>query len=132
MKLSDIPQKPVFEVPEGYFDRLPGIIQARMARPAPSHHRVLVPALRFALPVLLAGVIIWQLARPEKQQSPQEILSSVQTEELILYLAHTDITLHEILDNLDPAIIPGEVVEQEVYNLFEDEDLTDDDLLNSL
>ena len=31
-KLEEIPKKEVFKVPEGYFENLPGIIQARVAQ----------------------------------------------------------------------------------------------------
>ena len=66
-KLEDIPKKNVFEVPDGYFDRLPGIIQARVSQEKPSFVWYSWPvALRYALPVLLmmAVGIFWYTSNP--------------------------------------------------------------------
>ena len=42
MKLEDLPQKEIFDVPEGYFEKLPGTIQARIAeRQQPASRPVL-------------------------------------------------------------------------------------------
>jgi hypothetical protein len=135
MKLSDIPKKPIFEVPEGYFDRLPGIIQARAISTSPRKEAAgrLLPVLRYALPALIAAIVIWQLAKPTlTPANPEDILAGVQTEQLVLYLADADMSLQEILNHLEPENIPADAVEQEVYNLFADDELPDDDLLNNL
>src|SRR5258708_34406657 len=62
-KLEDIPKKNFFEVPEGYFDHLPEIIQSRLSvsRRAPVMIHSWTRALRYALPLtaLVAAGIFW-------------------------------------------------------------------------
>ena len=58
-KLDEIPKKSIFEAPEGYFDRLPGIIQARVsplavgAKQGPQWMPYFFFGLKYALLVLL-------------------------------------------------------------------------------
>ena len=51
-KLEDIPKQNIFEVPDGYFDKLPSVIQARIAKPEPKFWQL--PAFRYAMPLLIA------------------------------------------------------------------------------
>jgi hypothetical protein len=57
--LENIPKKNIYEVPEGYFDKLPGIIQARIAAETPETKKspFFLYSIRFALPALLIGAI---------------------------------------------------------------------------
>jgi hypothetical protein len=57
-KLEDISKKNIFEVPDGYFEKLPGIIQARVAKPESTPW--FVPTLKFALPIV-AVLASWHL-----------------------------------------------------------------------
>ncbi len=127
MKLSDIPKNQVFKVPEGYFDRLPGIIQARTAPPYP-RLPLLLPILRYAIPVLAIGIVAWALFQPGSDRTPEEILATVHTEELIEYLNDTDISLHDILNNLEPEGLPADAIEQEVFDSFIDQNLPEEDI----
>lgn len=101
IKLEDIPKKNVFEVPEGYFDRLPGIIQARTAvvkrNPWIYYLRY---SVKYALPVIVIGVVsFFYLAKPEVQTA-EELLSSVDTPNLIAYLEDSDVSSDDLLDSI--------------------------------
>lgn len=101
MKLEDIPKKNVFKAPEGYFDKLPGIIQSRIAEKetkpagAPSFGWV----LRYALPLLAVGIaLIFIFRQPATMTNPEELLASVSAEELTFYLVESDLSTEELLD----------------------------------
>jgi hypothetical protein len=126
-KLKNIPKKNIYEVPEGYFDKLPGIIQARVMKESPKQEFIFswFTALKYALPVLLIGVagFFWysQTTQPEDANS---ILASIETEDLVAYINSSEITTDELLDafSLDTEEISN--IENEVYG----GGLSDDDL----
>jgi hypothetical protein len=103
-RLEDIPKKQSFKVPDGYFDDLPMRIQARIQEtekerswswmPAPSF------ALKFALPVILIGIIsvvFWNKLSTNEDAFAK--LDSVPTEQLLAYLESDEITTEEIIEN---------------------------------
>ena len=119
-KLEDIPKKQNFEVPEGYFEKLPGIIQSRVTQQHKESswgfdHRV---ALRFAVPVviLLAVGIFWYSSSP-MDKSVENILASVQTEDLITYLSESDFTTDELLEDVQLNNEDAMDIEESVYEL---------------
>lgn len=97
-KLDDIPKKNVFDVPEGYFDRLPMRIQSRLesAQPAPAtlFWRV---SLRYALPVIIAGLALAYFMRP-RVNGTEELLASISDEHLVAFLAESDISENDLLE----------------------------------
>lgn len=102
-KLEDIPKKQNFEVPEGYFEKLPGIIQARVAQPSQKEGWWFFSrfSIRFALPaVILLFVGIFWYYRAQMDQSVETILATVQTEDLVAYLSDSDLTTDELLDDV--------------------------------
>ncbi len=119
-KLEDIPKKQIFEVPEGYFEKLPGIIQSRVTQ----HHvekswwvnyRV---SLRFAVPaVILITVGIFWFNRPQSDLSAEGILASIQTEDLVSYLDEADLTTDELLDQVELDAEDATIIEESVYAL---------------
>jgi hypothetical protein len=111
-KLEDIPKKNTFEVPKGYFDQLPGIIQTRVAtKPKPSFQWTM--ALRYAIPVLIlvmAG-IFWFNRTPIAQGNEWD---AVQEDQLALYLNDTDLTSEDLAEAMtwsenDLAELEGQV-----------------------
>lgn len=103
-KLEDIPKKNIFEVPEGYFDRLPSVIQARVAQQA--SESVWAPflkfSLRYALPVVVLGAVaIWFYGQPSGPQNAEDMLSSVDTSQLVAYLEDSDLTTDDLLEGVD-------------------------------
>jgi hypothetical protein len=131
-KLEDIPKKKVFDVPEGYFDSLPGIIQARVSKPEReiTTRPVFAYALRYALPVVLvASIGIFWLTRQPTVTSPEAILASIETEDLVAYLETTDFTTDELLDEVSLDANDVQQIEAAAFGLgSEGEDLTVEDL----
>ena len=117
-KLEDIPKKEVFNVPDGYFDKLPGIIQARVATPQNEGRPVWGFALRYALPtvVLLAVGIFWFNQSP-KVADAEQLLSSIQTEDLVAYLNESDMTTEELLADAELSDEDASEIEGNVYDL---------------
>ena len=123
-KLEDIPKKDVFKVPEGYFENLPTIIQSRVA--GRNKEKVFFPgfllALRYALPVVVLGVIGYFWLGPKaEQKSAESILATIETEDLVAYLNETDLTTEELLESVQLDASDVDELEGEIYG----EDLTD-------
>lgn len=140
MKLEDLPKKEIFDVPEGYFEKLPGTIQARIAEGKQRESRVALRyAFQYALPLVILVTIglVWFENTSSSNQSPAELLlAEIQTEDLVTYLDDTDMTTDELLENASLDATDAEEIEQEVYGLDLDDEtldiLTDEIDLNSL
>jgi hypothetical protein len=126
-KLDEIPKNHPFEVPDGYFERLPGIIQSRITAPSPVEKRtpVLRYALQFAVPVVLVLVAALYFLKPSQHADASTILASVSTEELFAYLEESEISTDDLLNEalLDAEGI--EALESEVYFNFDLDSLDD-------
>ena len=97
-KLDEIPKKNIFEVPDGYFDRLPMKIQARLETPSQAQAApVWNLAFRYALPSVIAVFALIYFFRP-KSYEPEELLAGIASEHLIAYLSDTDINESELLE----------------------------------
>ncbi len=120
-KLEDIPKNNPFKVPDGYFDRLPGIIQARVAEK--SNVKETKPyfryALQYALPVIVLAIMVSIYLVPNTSQSVDTMLASVSTEEIVAYLEQSEITTEELLERMDLNIENVEAIESETYLNFE-------------
>lgn len=116
-KLEDIPKTDIFETPEGYFDRLPGMIQSRVAQRAAEQNRAFsYYALRYALPVVvvMAALIFW--FRPQANTGTAEnILASIDTSDLVSYLQDDEITLDEMLEQLTLDDVDATGIQDKVY-----------------
>jgi hypothetical protein len=102
-KLEEIPKTNIFEVPEGYFERLPGIIQSRVGRgkPAFTWHISLAHSWRFAFPVIiLLGVgLFWYQGRLTASQASVEFqLRSIDSGQLGVYLNDHDLSTDELVE----------------------------------
>jgi hypothetical protein len=123
-KLEDIPKNNPFSVPDGYFDKLPGVIQARIAEGA---EKQALPyfryALQYALPVIALIIVAVLYFTPKETESYNDILATVSTEQLAAYLADSEITTDDILESGELDEESAEAIEAEVY--FNDIDLED-------
>jgi hypothetical protein len=117
-RLEDIPKKNIFKVPDGYFEKLPGIIQSRVAKPAPAQGFWLAD-LKYAIPaVAIIGVgIFWFSSQSYK--SFDEQLAGIQTEQLIAYLDDADLQIDDLTESVDWNEIDLEELEDKVYSTFE-------------
>lgn len=132
-KLDDIPRKNIFEVPDGYFDKLPGIIQSRVASRDKQSRPVFGFALRLAVPLMLVmfiAAVVW-LYQPGTDVNPENILASVQTEDLVAYLSEADITTDELLDYIVLDAEDALQIEGSVYE-FQLDDYNMEDILNEI
>ncbi len=116
-KLEDMPKNNPFKVPEGYFDRLPGIIQARVAEKSDVMEAkpYFWYALQYALPVIVLAIVAVIYLVPSTPQSVDSMLASVSTEELVAYLEQSEITTEELLENMDLNTENVEAIESELY-----------------
>jgi len=125
-KLEDIPKKDIFTVPEGYFDKLPGVIQARVA--APGRRWAFLPSFswKIALPAAMAAGIFW-LANPVRPADAESILASVETPDLVAYLNESEeVSLDDLLESVEFNGRDLDEIESEVYVL----DLGEGDIEN--
>ena len=109
-KLEDIPKKDIFEVPEGYFDRLPGVIQSRIAEMNPVRQRsfYLALSLRYALPAIIliaASFFVYQNYYTSQSTDAESMLASVGSQDLVDYLDDGDVSIEEILEDVNPSEI---------------------------
>ena len=115
-KLDQIPKKQIFNVPEGYFDKLPLKIQLRLdATRTESKRHTVRYALQYGLPLLLIGAILFFYVRPDTDAS--SILATVDTEDLIHYLEYSGLTTEDMLENVDFNGADLEAIENKVYDL---------------
>lgn len=131
MKLEDINKTNIHKVPDGYFEELPQIIQARVNHGKPHRQRLVIASLQYALPVLLLLVvaIYWVLYTPtEPTVSAEELLAQVSTDELINYLDDSDMTTDEILANVDLGSLDDIEFESSDTQLLDGIDVSDNDL----
>ena len=133
-KLEEIPKKEVFNVPEGYFENLPGIIQARVAKQNKSEavRPVLTYALQYAFPVIafFALGLFWFISKNEAPTA-ESILASIQTEDLVAYLDEDDLTTEELLDDVTLSVEDAIEIEGAVFE-FELDDENVEDFLDEI
>lgn len=129
-RLEDIPKNNPFSVPDGYFEKLPGVIQARIEagtvkKPVPYVRY----ALQYAMPVVaLIIVAVIYLGPKSGGNNYDDILSSVSTEQLAAYLADSDLTTDEIVDAGALDEESAEAIEAEVFNNIDLNDINELDL----
>jgi len=103
-KLDDIPKENIFEVPEGYFDRLPLKIQARIEQSTATKTNLRVPAwrltFRYAVPVAVIILVAVYFLMPKQVKNTEDLLAEIASEHLIAYLHESDITESDLLEIL--------------------------------
>lgn len=125
---EDIPKKDLFSAPEGYFDALPGRISARLEQAKPRETKTAFRyALQYALPVVVIAVVgvLW-FTKQEVTES-ESLLASIETEELISYLAEADdLSYEEFINEMNPTTEEAEALEEAVFELqWADESMND-------
>jgi hypothetical protein len=118
--LENIPKKEIFSVPDGYFDSLPGKIQARISSEKPSEQPGFVfrYRLQYALPVMaLLAIGIYWFSIEQNPGDAESILASIQTEELVSYLNSSELTTDDLLQDVEFSDDDIQDIESEVYEL---------------
>lgn len=123
MKLDDIPKKVIFDVPEGYFERLPGKIQSRITAHQPREASAFFRfRLQYVIPVLVIAILAYVFLPLKNSQDAESILAAVETEDLIAYLNDSDLTTEDVLAEVQFDATEVQDIEMEVYQLqLEDE-----------
>lgn len=132
-KLEDIPKKNLFEVPEGYFEKLPAIIQSRVTGPSTRSNPSFKFVLQFALPamvVIVVAIVFW-VSRPTSGATAESMLASIQTEDLVAYLKESDFTTEELLDAVELDVEDANEIEEAVYE-FQLDDSELENILNDI
>ncbi|MCX7638719.1 MAG: hypothetical protein N2044_12820 [Cyclobacteriaceae bacterium] len=130
--LNDIPKKEIFEVPDGYFEHLPQVIQSRISKPQKQERPYFKLVVRYALAIAIVFVVLWLWLVPSKQQTAEELLAGVNSEELIQYLNETGVELDDIFSSLEIDDVEVDRIEEEVFGLFPEEATLDEHILQQL
>ncbi|SEI70874.1 hypothetical protein SAMN05216327_103363 [Dyadobacter sp. SG02] len=102
IRLDDLKRETPFSVPEGYFDKLPQMIQSRI--PAEPVRKPLVSwswqrSVGLAAASALILVLVW-VTVPERQGSlGQEPLSGISNASIISYLEDQDISYYDLSEH---------------------------------
>jgi len=121
-KLDDIPKKNVFDVPDGYFEKLPGVIQSRVAKPErlASWNPWLIT--RVAVPVLLlVGAGIFWFSQPQRITGYADIeyeLGQIDQEQLSLFLDDNELQAEELMETVTWSEDDLRALEDQVYEGF--------------
>jgi hypothetical protein len=117
-KLEDISKADIFKTPEGYFDKLPGVIQSRIAKEnGRSVHPFRFYALRYALPAAVLVAIFFWFMPLSKDTTAEGILASIDTYDLMAYLNDDEFTLDELLDQAVLDEEDANTIQQTVYSI---------------
>jgi hypothetical protein len=127
-KLEDITKKDFFTVPEGYFQKLSSTIQRRTVEaethPEKTTIQIWKPALTVVILAFVAIGVYW-IARPVHREGAEEILASVETEQLMMYLSESDMT-GDFFFEPEAESFDVEALESEVYDFDVDETIIED------
>lgn len=124
-KLDDIPKKNVFTTPDGYFDRLPTVIQSRMtaeSKKAPSRVFAL-NLLRIGVPVAALAVLAIVWFRPAPCIECQ--VGEVDADQIALFLEQADWSSDDHVDVEEFTTGELDAIEDEVYSNFDSNELND-------
>jgi hypothetical protein len=125
-KLEDLSRNNIFKVPDGYFEKLPAIIQSRVA--TPERKVWLTPFLKMAMPgaIIVLLVTIW-ITSPSGN-SIEEQLSEIKTEELLAYLDESELSIELLTEeiSLNETELTG--LEEDVFSAMEPLDIRAEEL----
>ncbi len=132
-KLEDIPKRNPFDVPEGYFEKLPTIIQSRVTNPGQRVNPATRFVLQFVVPVvaIIAIAGLFWISRPHTDLNAESMLTSIQTEDLVAYLKDLDFTTEELLNSVELDAEDANQIEEAVYE-FQVDDSELEDILNEI
>ncbi|MCF6359432.1 MAG: hypothetical protein L3J29_01570 [Cyclobacteriaceae bacterium] len=127
-KLENFSKKGSFSVPDGYFDKLPTIIQAKAIE---STKKAFVfntgMALKFALPSVVLLMLVgyfgykYQNGTTNTDANIELMLADISTEEMVQYLDQTDLSSEDLLELVS---FEGEQIDDfaiELENISEEE-----------
>lgn len=127
--IESLERENIHQAPDGYFDELPLKIQSRIneQQEAPSPIFISRMQVVWSMTAVIAIFLIgWFLYPQDNNPSPEQLLASIDSEDLIEYLYEEDISTDEILAAVnDEYLLDGlETLEMEMI----DGDLSNEDL----
>ena len=127
-KLEDISRENIFKVPDGYFEKLPGVIQARVAKPEPNAWFAPSYTYKFALPVVALSIVltIWFTSR--QGVSLEDQLNEIHTEQLMAYLEESDLSADLLTEEISWSDEDLNELEEKVISSMEPIEITVEDL----
>lgn len=128
-RLEDIPKKNIYKVPDGYFDNLPTIIQARVAEESTAKAPSFAYRMRYAIPAIAMAIlgVVWVFYNNNQEtMSAEELLASVDTPDLVAYLAESEMTTDELLETVSFTQEDVSEIERDVYDIEIDQDELDE------
>ena len=129
-RLDDIKKSRVFtEPPADYFDKLPGVIQAKTAHKATNKTRVFWMGALKLVPAAAAVVLILVYTGVLGPKPASDPLADVSTDDLIEYLATVELTTDEILEEVDFTDLSLDFENADQDQLLENLDLDDASLI---
>lgn len=131
-KLEDIPKNNIYKVPEGYFESLPNIIQARIGKQAdmktsPGFGYV----LRYAIPVAVIAIatLIYINRQDDNPINAEEMLASIEMAALEDYLEEEHvIAYNELADEFGLTGADADEIEDMLYFNLEETDAGEKDM----
>jgi hypothetical protein len=129
IKLEDLDRSVPYQAPEGYFDKFPSVMQARVHEHiAEKEHKFTISwswrrTALVGIAASVVGALLW-ITYPQQQHSlGEETLSQVSDEEIVKYLKDNQISQHEMNEQTPLSeLYSGEDVLLQQLNL-DDEDL---------
>ncbi len=130
-RLEDIKKGRVFtNPPADYFDKLPGVIQAKTAhKPRNRAKTYWMGALKLVPAAAAVVLILFYTGVLGPNTTDSDPLAEVSTEDLIDYLATVELTTDELLDEIDFSELSLELLEADQDQLLENLELDDDSFL---
>ncbi|MEP2023575.1 MAG: hypothetical protein ABJH98_07220 [Reichenbachiella sp.] len=127
--IESFDRKNIHQVPDGYFDELPLKIQSRISEQQKAHSPISISRMQIAWSMTAAIAIFfigWILYPNNNNPSAEQLLASIDSQDLIEYLYEEDISTDEILASLDESYYLKELNSLETE--FIDENLSNEDL----
>jgi hypothetical protein len=141
MKLDDLPKKNIYQVPDRYFDQLPGVVMARVREKEAAYHPVAIfnflrqPLLRGALAglaIVFSFIVIFTINSDQSNPSAgnELLLSSISEKDAVDYLMTSDqletqdLTILSLSEE-DKSHEFIQVSREDILQAVEEEDLED-------
>ncbi|WP_420581702.1 hypothetical protein [Reichenbachiella sp.] len=127
--IESLERNHIHQVPDGYFDELPLKIQSRINEEKRVSTSLFIPKMQVVWSLTAAVAIFligWFFYPQDSHPTTQQLLASIDSEDLIEYLYEEDISTDEILASVNESYLIEdlETLEKEMI----DGDLSDDDL----
>lgn len=125
-KLEDISKENIFKVPDGYFEKLPGVIQSRLAKPESNPWFAQSFKLAWPVAALAIAVSVWFTFR--EGSSVEDQLNEIQTEQLIAYLEESELPFELLTEEITWSEEDVYELEEKVISNMDPIDITIEDL----